>query len=438
MMSFMAPSSASTQLYFAHLTDGGGWTTSLFFSNPNQSVAATVNVRFYSDNGQPLQLDFGSGPAATLSLTVAANGVQMISSQGAGTEALGGWAYASADVPLVGTLMYRFMSNGKPLWDVAAAATGPTYYYYSYATSRIGVAIDNPSATQTIQVIVNAQDSTGKSSGYYALTLPPLAHSAFNLNEAINTLPDSFSGSITITPAGTQIAPFLAYTIGVRDGLLAPLPPGELRSPAPADRLLADAAALVRISVPSWVQIAADFGDFSDQMVAAAFQRLATNLTLNVTSSPSLTADYQLTASGVRVNVSRLMLEALSDSKSALTFLVAHYVIRAAIEASRNPSLEFATDPAGASNFYALITVLIANLGPNGMIDFHGRMQMAMLLGLTVDPAVKTEFLVTGDYTGRISRAWRDLIETGCSGAGQQACAILHDLWHPSYPPLIP
>ena len=435
---FMAPSSASTQMYFAHLTDGGGWATTLVFSNPNPFVAATVNVGFHNDSGQPLELDFGSGPAATLTLNVPAGGVQTVTSKGAGTSSAGGWAYASASVPLMGTLMYRAMINGRPTWDVAAVATSPTYYYFSYATAQIGVAVANPSATQSIQVTATCLDSTGKAAGTKTIALAPLAHNSFNLGQTISALSADFKGALVLATADLPPAPFLAYTINVRDGLLAPLPPGELRSPAPADRMLADATAQVRLSYLFWVEAASTYGDFTDQALAAVFLRLAGNLTTNITTDSGVTAGYKLTSSGVQINVSHQMLEALSDSKSAIAFLLAHYLNRAVIDSAGNPSSVFRTDAAAASDLYALITLLTADLGSNGMVDFYGRMQQAKALGLAVDQAVQTEFLLNGDATSRMTRVWQDLVRNGCANGGQQACGMLHDLWHPHFPALIP
>jgi len=444
--SIVTPSSASSQLYFAHLADGGGWATSLFFSNPNQLLAATVNVSFYSDGGQPLQLDFGAGPITTLTLTVPAGGGQTVTSSGAGTTPANGWAYATSSIPLIGTLMYRAVLNGKPTWDVAAVATSPAYYYYSYATPQIGVAIANPSATQTIHLTVTSQDSKGNTAGSSALTLQPLAHTSFNLGQQLPSLPAAFTGSIVIATADTPVTPFVAYTLNVRDGLLAPLPPGELQSPAPNDRLLADAAAQVKASFAFWMPAAVTYGDFDDLTKAARFLTLVGNLTVKVSSGNALSASYQMTNGVLQINISRPLLETLASSKGAVAFLIAHYAIRAAIATYGNPSVVFRFDDAGASDLCALLTLFMAGMDPSSMVDFYARLQLANELaaglpagsGPSIDPALQTEFLLNGNYTARIAAVWMDVIQNGCAQGGQQACGLLHDLWHPSYPALIP
>ena len=446
MTSIMAPSAASSQMYFAHLTDGAGWATSLFFSNPSPVLAASVNVSFYSDGGQALLLDFGAGPVATMTLTVPAGGMRTVTSKGAGTTAVGGWAYATSTIPLMGTLMYRAISNGKPTWDVAAVATSPTYYYYSYATPQIGVAVANPSATQTVHLSVAALDSNGNAAGSSALTLSPLAHTSFNLGSQIPALPATFTGTIVISTTDIPLTPFVGFTLNVRDGLLAPLPPGELQSPAPLDRLLSDATTQIRSSFALWLPLALTYGDFSNQTIATNFLNVVGNLSVKISSASALTASYQTTNGALQINISRPLLETLASSKGAVAFLIAHYAVRAAISSAGNPSSVFQLDAASASDFYALITLFMAGFDPSSMVDCYGRMQLANGLaagmpagsGPAIDPALQTEFMLNGTYTARIAAVWQDLIESGCAQGGQQACGLLRDLWHPSYPALIP
>jgi hypothetical protein len=110
------------------------------------------------------------------------------------------------------------------------------------------------------------------------------------------------------------------------------------------------------------------------------------------------------------------------------------------------PSSVFGSDPAAASDLYALVTLFMADLDLSCMIDFYGRLLLASGLaagmpagtGPTIDPALQTEFQLNGSYTDRIAAVWKDLIMNGCENGGQQACGVLHDLWHPSYRALIP
>jgi hypothetical protein len=444
--SILAPTAASSQLYFAHLADGANWTTSLFFSNPNQLMAATVNVSFYSDAGLPLQLDFGSGPVSTLTLTVPAGGVQTVTSKGAGTTTNNGWAHASSTIPLMGTLKYRFTSNGTPTFDVAAVATSPTYSYYSYANPNIGLAVANPSATNAVHVTVAALDASGNAAGNFALTLDPLAHTSFNLGQQLTGLPATFTGSAVMTSTDYPISSFVAYTLNVSSGLLSPLPPGEMQSPAPPDRLLADAAAQLKSSFALWIPTASIYGDFNNQTTANEFLAALNNLTFKITTDTTLTASYQVSNGAPQVSISRPLLETLASSKGAIAFLISHYAMRYAISVHGNPSAVFSNDPASAADLYALISLFMAGMDPSSMTDCYGRLQLANALstampagqGPVLDPALQTEFLLNGNYTGRIAAVWQDLIVNGCAQGGQQACGVINDLWHPSYPALIP
>jgi hypothetical protein len=192
--------------------------------------------------------------------------------------------------------------------------------------------------------------------------------------------------------------------------------------------------------------LAAAYGDFSDQTIANNFLKAVGSLTVNISSGSSLAASYQTTSNGLQINISRPLLETLASSKGAIAFLVAHYATRAAIAAYGNPTFWFKSDDVSASDLCALITIMMANLDPSSMVDFYGRMQLAYGLamgmpsgkGPSIDAALQTEFLLNGNYTARIAAVWSDLVMNGCEQGAEQGCTVLHNLWHPSYPALIP
>ena len=72
------PDSAQVDLYFPQLADGGSraqqWQTSLLFLNPSTTSSASVTIDILGNNGQPLDLDFGSGPSSTLNFILPPQG----------------------------------------------------------------------------------------------------------------------------------------------------------------------------------------------------------------------------------------------------------------------------------------------------------------------------------------------------------------------------
>jgi hypothetical protein len=235
---FSYPASASTDFAVVQLADGGPvtqhWTTTIILANPNLSTAASVRIRFYNDAGQPLALDFGQGASATLNLVVPAGGSITITSTGASTPpVLSAWARVQSDYPVTGTVIYSATQNGTPLWDVAALGTERTFYYNSYATSDLGVAVANRSG-QTLHLKLTARDASGVSRGVYTIpALNPSGHAVFNLFQVVPGLPAGFTGTITIEPTDNPLVPFTAWSVNVHNGLLSPLPPGEMSSPGP-------------------------------------------------------------------------------------------------------------------------------------------------------------------------------------------------------------
>src|SRR5437016_5211065 len=67
------PDSAQVDLYFPQFADGGPvsgqWQTIFTFSNPN-TTAISLTLYLLGNNGQPLQMDFGTGMASQFSLSV--------------------------------------------------------------------------------------------------------------------------------------------------------------------------------------------------------------------------------------------------------------------------------------------------------------------------------------------------------------------------------
>src|SRR5450631_4372611 len=128
----LVPENAQSVMYFAHLTEGGpdannSWQATFTFVNTNQ-VAANVNMSFYNDDGTPMMLDFGSGAAAGISAVVPARGSRIFRSQltHKGPAPVWGWAAGQSDVPVMGQLSYRGMTNGMVTAELAANSTTGT------------------------------------------------------------------------------------------------------------------------------------------------------------------------------------------------------------------------------------------------------------------------------------------------------------------------
>jgi hypothetical protein len=205
----------------------------LLFANPSTTTAAHIDVQFYADNGSPLSLDFGGGPVSSITnISVPPGGLTVLTGI-PGSTTTGGSAFAAADIPVVGQVIFRWFQNGKAVADVTADAALPAAQYSSYANAAIGVAVANPHDVPGV-VQVSVQDSAGSQIGSpVPVSLPAWGHHSFNLNELFDLDP-AFQGTVTLT-AGANGPGFLGgWTLNVdtanlRDNvpLLAPLPTGR-------------------------------------------------------------------------------------------------------------------------------------------------------------------------------------------------------------------
>ncbi len=97
------PQGSQVTSYFPHLAVGGPsgarWTTSLTFVNAHQSAGANAVAYFFDDSGSPLALDFGTGPAPTLSFAVPAQGSVTLTSTSSSSTTVGGWAVVTSGLP---------------------------------------------------------------------------------------------------------------------------------------------------------------------------------------------------------------------------------------------------------------------------------------------------------------------------------------------------
>jgi hypothetical protein len=457
---FSYPASASIALGFAQVADGGPpnqrWRTTLTFTNPDTTgghwgylhFPVNVTVSFYRDDGSPLALDFGSGASSTLSLSVPIGG--SISKTSLGTYSdmsfVTGWALAQSEGPVTGTVLYQASSNGTPFWDVAAVGTGATYFYSSYANVDLGFALANPN-TQPINLRIDAKDSSGVSKGSYLVpALPAHGHRSGNLKNVIDfsATPD-FTGTITITPVDDPPLPFGAWTLNVRDGLLSPLPPGEMVTPGPHNRRTYDIGFAVQRAGDVVLQSEYGVLGYTSSLVAG---NIMADMSFIVDTDTSIKAYCTMVNYGAKLHISTGMIEALGASDAALGFIIAHTAMHGVYSASatkRDGACDsaprggpYVSDPEGLSDAAAEAALLQAGFDPAGAADFYSHMVYANEQGLPIDNALKLEFGIPNSTTARIQAIWQK-IAVGCGGAGlSQICETARKYWHPHNPAATP
>jgi hypothetical protein len=434
-----------------HLVDGIAgdqhWKTTLVVTNPNTDYDAHVRVSFYGNNGNPLTLNFGEGDDTSILLTVPKGGTKVVTSVGASPNLLEGWAILDVidnpplkpATPVTASLLYRAALSGNRYWDVATGGTGATFFYSSYGNRDLGVAVANPNSTAiNLQVIARNEDGS-YAGGPWAVELPPLGHTSWNLNSPPTNL-TSFSGSIQITSTDTPPKAFVAVSLNYRDPVISPLPPGETLSPAPYDRRPKDIAIKVRQAQLQLVRLGVVYDYIDDP--PATIAPLLGNIGLVVDNGAPLAASYQ--ASDNSVHVSTGLVQALGANDAALAFVIGHMLAHGVMNAPAigvpNQGM-FKNDPELLADSAGAATLIAAGFDPNAMVDFYGRLVWANMQGLPIDNALRQEFSLN-NMTGIGPRIEGVLtaIAFGCSASAplNAACENARQYWHPQNPPNVP
>ncbi len=310
------PREAQSVLYFPHINEGGPdtnnfWQMTFTFVNAN-AVPANMSVSFYNDDGSPMMVDFGSGPAASISATIPPLGSRVFRSQLTHKTLVWGWAAGQSDAPVLCQLNYRNMQNGQVNADMDANPTTGTAQWMSTANANLGIAVANPSPSDTMTYMVDVKDSEGNDLGSKSFPLAPHGHDAFTLSSRF-TVPQGFAGSVTITgqTASPSVYKPVVWTVGWDAGVFATLPDG--RAMMPDDQQ----ARAMRV-----------FG----RVVAMAHQ-LGYNVNPQLTLLPGTAANGIANAMGGlsatgsdQVTMYMSLVEMAGDSDGELAFLMAHQV----------------------------------------------------------------------------------------------------------------
>jgi hypothetical protein len=171
------PLAASTKT-ISHIVDGGGWRSSIVLVNTD-TVPASYTVSFRNDAGgsyvPPLALGAATG-------TIPVGGSTIIETADTASATTEGWAAVTSSQSIGGTAIFRY----DP-WSQEAAVplltSGGTKLEIPWQVGNglaLGVALANPSATQTANITEVIRDQNGNQLSSRTLTLAALNHAAFN------------------------------------------------------------------------------------------------------------------------------------------------------------------------------------------------------------------------------------------------------------------
>lgn len=231
-----------SQSHFAQFANGAGYVSSLVFTNPSRTGAASGTLSFFSDNGQPLAVSVnGQPPAVTVPFRISPLGEAAFVTNGAGDLGVGS-VRVNADIPVAGVVKFSIPGLG-------IAGVGESLPLSAFMTPVVrndarrlntGLAIRNILA-QDVTLMLSLRSLEGREvpGGASSEHLPANGHLAKFLDALFPmALTTNFQGTLVVTvatPGGAVAA--TALQIGAQSGEFTTLPVVAV-DPTPTDRSL--------------------------------------------------------------------------------------------------------------------------------------------------------------------------------------------------------
>lgn len=385
-------------------------------------------MNLIGNDGNPLAIDFGSGPVSTFNFTIPPNGSVVFKSTGSSSSIVTGWAIVFSSLPIEGVVQYAFSVNGVPQQGVSAEATQASGLFRSPATNVTGIAIAN---VYTYQLTVNFAllDSNGNVAANTSVSLNPLGHNSFTVEQLFPTLPANFRGTVLIGGSAPALAAppsyCVAWTLSSDLGVLATYPPSGLNWP------VSQRERIFRV----W-----------DKIMNAALQ---VNLPVSV-NPPQLVIDSTTgqinsfaNTSTNQVDIFLNLAELVSDSESELAFAVGHELGH--IIQPRLGPLQFVPGNIEQdADEYGVLLSLVAGYDPYGGAGTLAKLAMASgtagLVNQNFDQlAASTGGDIHGSFNNRLAVMFQQLQQACASSPSAQAfCSLYKSDIHPHLPTQAP
>jgi hypothetical protein len=171
------PATPSTKT-ISHIADGGGWRSTIILVNTD-TVPAQYMVSFWTNNGSSYVPTLASGfPTGTIPV----GGSTIIETADTASALSEGWAQVTSSQAVGGTAIFRYDPWGQEAAVPLLTNGGMTLEipYQAGSGLSLGVALANPSSTQTANITEVIRDANGNQLSSRTLTLAPQSHTAFN------------------------------------------------------------------------------------------------------------------------------------------------------------------------------------------------------------------------------------------------------------------
>ncbi|MFQ5738261.1 MAG: PPC domain-containing protein [Acidobacteriota bacterium] len=196
---------------FPQVAVGGGWSFDVFVNNQATDPAPELEIRFFNDAGDPLQLDTNLGSSDRFSFSLEPGATQVINAS-RNSEAQAGYGVLQApdNSSIRATLVLRFEQGGQVTTAVGVAQQLP-FINYSFAAEvdsarrvNTGLALANPLfdllEPSNQQFVVSLISEDGGLRNTEVISLAPGEHTSLFLDDP-RLFPglDSFKGTVTVS-----------------------------------------------------------------------------------------------------------------------------------------------------------------------------------------------------------------------------------------------
>ncbi len=176
---------ALPQLAFGMDTDGSGWYTALYLSNPNDA-AASVNVKFVGTDGTPMSVTLaGVGPVSEQTVNLAPKATVIMEAPNSGALKQG-WTEATLPSGVVGYGVFRQSVQGRadqeavvPLSVETSQTVDMTWDDTAFTTA---VALVN-TGSAAADITITAYTDDGSQIGTSTVNLPSRGKTSFVLRQ---------------------------------------------------------------------------------------------------------------------------------------------------------------------------------------------------------------------------------------------------------------
>ncbi|MBZ5535859.1 MAG: VCBS repeat-containing protein [Acidobacteriia bacterium] len=239
----LTKTASETELFFAHVVDGGGYQSTVVLLNTS-GLDETGNIQLFADDGAPRVVRPVIGNSgSSFAYTIKPGGIFVLQTDGSPPTVNSGWIRVTANqgsqVP-VGAGIFGLTQGGILVTESGIPSALPTNHARIYIDKSNGhdtglaIAFPQSGADPIALSAFHLDGRTPAGKGLAFLNLNANGHAAMFVGELISDLPDDFKGVLDMSAPASFVALTMRSLNTARgDFLLTTFPVADLARPVP-------------------------------------------------------------------------------------------------------------------------------------------------------------------------------------------------------------